>query len=88
MKEYHKKFSDKDFKDLMTRMEEATKSIKQINEGDELRIYNSEEVCSRLDISEALLSQYRQDRLLPYSKYFYTDEYVEEFIMNTSSNTL
>ena len=91
MKEYHKRFSDRDFKELMTRMEDVTRCIGQINEGDELHVYTSKEVCKRLGVSEALLSIYRNERQLPFSrvgdKYFYTDEDIEKFIENTTSRT-
>ena len=91
MKEYHKKFSDRDFKELMTRMEDVTRSIKELNEGVELHVYTSKEVCKRLGVSEALLTQYRNERQLSFSrvgdKFFYTDEDIEKFIDNTSSRT-
>ena len=91
MKEYNRKFSDRDYKELMGRIEEITKSVKQINEGNELHVYTSKEVCKRLGVSEAVLSQYRNERQLPFSrvgdKFFYTDEDIENFIENTTSRT-
>lgn len=91
MKDYYKKFSDMDFKKLMKQMEDITKSIKQLNEGVEFHVYTSKEVCKRLGVSEALLSIYRNERQLPYSrvgdKYFYTEEDIDKFIENTSSRT-
>lgn len=89
MKDYYKKFSDMDYKKLMGQMEVITKSIKQLNEGEKLNVYTSKEVCKRLGVSEALLSIYRNERQLPFSrvgdKYFYTDEDIDKFIENTSS---
>ena len=91
MKEYHKKFSDREYKELMTRMEDMTKSIKQLNEGVGFHVYTSKEVGKRLGVSEALLSIYRNERLLPYcrvgDKFFYTDEDIDKFIENTSSRS-
>ena len=92
MKDYHKRFSDKDFGKLMSRIDCATKSLRKMNEGEELNIYTSEDVCKKLGVSETLLSRYRNERQLPYSKvddkYFYTDEDIESFMENTSSNKL
>ncbi len=89
MKEYHKRFNDREYKELMTRMDDVTRSIKQLNEGDELHVYTSKEVCKRLGVSEALLTQYRNERQLSFSrvgdKFFYTDEDIEQFIENTTS---
>jgi len=89
MKDYYKKFSDMDYKKLMGQMEVITKSIRQLNEGIEFHVYTSKEVCKRLGVSEALLSIYRNERQLPFSrvgdKYFYTDEDIDKFIENTSS---
>ena len=91
MKEYYRKFSERYYKELMGRIEEITKSVKQLNEGDELHVYTSKEVCKRLGISETLLTQYRNERQLSFSrvgdKFFYTDEDIEKFIDNTSSRT-
>jgi hypothetical protein len=91
MKEYHRRFSDREYKELMTRMEDMTRSIKQLNESVELYVYTSKEVCKRLGISETLLTQYRNERQLSFSrvgdKFFYTDEDIEKFIENTSSRT-
>lgn len=79
---YYSKFSEKRYKELMDSLEEATKGINEICEGDELRVYTSSDVCERLGISEGLLSRYRYDGLLPFSrvgdKYFYIEEYVEQ----------
>ena len=79
---YYSKFSEKRYKELMDSLEEATKGINEICESDELRVYNSSDVCERLGISEGLLLRYRHDGLLPFSrvgdKYFYIEEYVEQ----------
>lgn len=92
MKDYHKRFSDKDFGKLMSRIDCATKSLRKMNGGEELNIYTNEDMCKKLGVSETLLSRYRNERQLPYSKvgdkYFYTDEDIESFIENTSSKRL
>ena len=92
MKDYHKRFSDKDFGKLMSSIDCATKSLRKMNEGEELNIYTNEDMGKRLGVSETLLSRYRNERQLPYSKvgdkYFYTDEDIENFIENTSSKRL
>ena len=92
MKDYHKKFNDNDFKKLMDSIDRIAKSLRKMNEGEELNIYTSEDVCKKLGVSETLLSRYRNERQLPYSKvgdkYFYTDEDIENFIENTSSKRL
>ena len=89
MNDYYKKFCDMDYKKLMEQMEDITKSIRRLNEGDELHIYTSKEVCKKLDVSEALLTTYRNEQLLPYcrvgDKFFYTDDDIEKFLENTSS---
>ena len=89
MKDYHKKLNDNDFKKLMDSIDRIAKSLRKMNEGEELNIYTSEDVCKKLGVSETLLSRYRNERQLPYSKvgdkYFYTDEDIENFIENTSS---
>lgn len=91
MNDYYKKFCDMDYKKLMEQMEDITKSIRRLNEGDELHIYTSKEVCKKLDVSEALLTTYRNEQLLPYcrvgDKFFYTDDDIEKFLENTSSRT-
>ena len=92
MKEYHKKFSDEDFRTLITSIDCATKSLRMMNESEELNIYTNNDMCKKLVVSETLLSRYRNERQLPYSKvgdkYFYTDEDIESFIENTSSKRL
>ena len=92
MKDYHKKFNDNDFEKLIDSIDCATISLRQMNEGEELNIYTSEDVCKKLGVSETLLSRYRNERQLSYSKvgdkYFYTDEDIESFMENTSSNKL
>jgi len=92
MKDYHKKLNDNDFKKLMDSIDRIAKSLRKMNEGEELNIYTSEDVCKKLGVSETLLSRYRNERQLPYSKvgdkYFYTDEDIENFIENTSSKRL
>lgn len=92
MKDYHRKFNDNDFEKLMASIDCATKSLRQMNEGEELNIYTSEDVCKNLGVSETLLSRYRNERQLSYSKvgdkYFYTDEDIDSFIENTSSKRL
>jgi len=92
MKDYHKKFNDNDFEKLMSRIDCATKSLRKMNEGEELNIYTSEDVCKKLGVSETLLSRYRNERQLSYSKvgdkYFYTDEDIDSLIENTSSKRL
>ena len=92
MKDYHKRFSDKDFGKLMSRIDCATKSLRKMNEGEGLNIYTNEDMCKKLGVSETLLSRYRYERKLPYSKvgdkYFYTDEDIENFIENTSLKRL
>ena len=89
MNDYYKKFCDMDYKKLMEQMEDITKSIRRLDEGDELHIYTSKEVCKKLDVSEALLTTYRNEQLLPYcrvgDKFFYTDDDIEKFLENTSS---
>lgn len=91
MNDYYKKFCDMDYKKLMEQMEDITKSIRRLNEGDELHIYTSKEVCKKLDVSEALLTTYRNEQLLPYcrvgDKFFYTDDDIEKFLENTSPRT-
>jgi hypothetical protein len=91
MNDYYKKFCDMDYKKLMEQMEDITKSIRRLDEGDELHIYTSKEVCKKLDVSEALLTTYRNEQLLPYcrvgDKFFYTDDDIEKFLENTSSWT-
>ena len=91
MNDYYKKFCDMDYKKLMEQMEDITKGIRRLNEGDELHIYTSKEVCKKLDVSEALLTTYRNEQLLPYcrvgDKFFYTDDDIEKFLENTSSRT-
>lgn len=92
MKDYHKKFNDNDFEKLMTSIDCATKSLRKMNGGEELTIYTNEDMCKKLGVSETLLSRYRNERQLPYSKvgdkYFYTDEDIDSFIENTSSKRL
>jgi len=92
MKDYHKKFNDNDFEKLMASIDCATKSLREMNGGEELNIYTNEDMCKKLGVSETLLSRYRNERQLPYSKvddkYFYTDEDIESFMENTSSNKL
>lgn len=57
----------------------------QLNE--ELVVYNSQQVCSMLNISDKLLVRYRYDGLLPYSrvgdKYWYTQDDIDSFMRNT-----
>lgn len=92
MKDYHKKFNDNDFEKLMDSIDRVTKSFRKMNGGEELTIYTNEDMCKKLGVSETLLSRYRDERQLPYSKvgdkYFYTDEDIESFIENTSSKRL
>jgi len=92
MKDYHKKFNDREYEKLMASIGCATMSLRLMNEGEELNIYTSEDVCKKLGVSETLLSRYRNERQLSYSKvgdkYFYTDEDIENFIENTSSKRL
>ena len=92
MKDYHKKFNDNDFEKLMASIDCATKSLRKMNGGEELNIYTNEDMCKKLGVSETLLSRYRNERQLSYSKvgdkYFYTDEDIESFIENTSSKRL
>lgn len=92
MKDYHKKFNDNDFEKLMASIDCATKSLRKMNGGEELTIYTNEDMCKKLGVSETLLSRYRNERQLPYSKvgdkYFYTDEDIESFIENISSKRL
>ena len=92
MKEYHKRLNDKDYEKLMESIDRVTKSIRKMNEGEELNIYINDDMCKKLGVSETLLSRYRNERQLPYSKvgdkYFYTDKDIDSFIENTSSKRL
>ena len=92
MNDYHKKFNDREYEILMASIDCATMSLRQMNEGEGLNIYTNEDMCKKLGVSETLLSRYRNERQLPYSKvgdkYFYTDEDIESFIENTSSKRL
>ena len=91
MKDYYKKFSDMVYKKLMGQMEDITKSIRHLNEGEKFNVYTSKEVCKKLGVSEALLTTYRIEQQLSYSrvgdKFFYTDDDIEKFLENTSSKT-
>ena len=54
---------------------------------DKVVVYNSEQIREMFDISDKLLTRYRYDGILPYSrvgdKYWYTQEDIDTFLQNT-----
>lgn len=86
MKEYYKSIESKDVMSLCKGIDVCIKSMREVHESVDLRIYTSQQVCDMLGINAKLLRQYRYNGMLAYSrvgdKYWYTQKDIDEFVEN------
>lgn len=86
MKEYYKSIDSKDVMSLFKGIDACMKSMREVHECMDLRVYTSQQVCAMLGINVKLLRQYRYNGMLAYSrvgdKYWYTQKDIDEFMEN------
>ncbi len=89
MKKYTPIISDKETKDVEECISNLLKDVKAINSSLGFEVYNNDTVCKALNVTYKLLSQFRNEGLLPYSKigdkYWYTNSDINYFIKSTQN---
>ncbi len=89
MKKYTPKVSEKETRNVEECISNLLGDVKAINSSLGFEVYNNDKVCKALNVTYKLLSQFRNEGLLPYSKigdkYWYTSDDIDNFIKTTQN---
>ncbi len=87
MKSYVHKISEKETRDAEKSISNMIDDFKTYNASLGFEIYSNEDVCNILNVTYNLLTEYRNNGLLNYSrvgdKYWYTSSDIQDFIKLT-----